>query len=249
MSELSLVLTYSLIIIAMILSYKGKVGLEKDLLIGSVRAVIQLSLIGVVLKYVFEIDNYFLTTVILIGMVYNATMVAAKRGGGLKKAKIISFVAILSGLVVILGILLLVQAISYQPAQAIPVSGMVVGNSMVAMSLLLKNLQSSIKNSKDEIETKLCLGASPYQAVKPIISDSIKTAMLPTVDSMKTLGIVQLPGMMTGLILAGIEPTNAIKYQVMVAFMLSGAVTITAFIASFWAYRVFFTDKAQLKNI
>ena len=102
---------------------------------------------------------------------------------------------------------------------------------------------------KDEIETKLCLGASPYQAVKPIISDSIKTAMLPTVDSMKTLGIVQLPGMMTGLILAGIEPTNAIKYQVMVAFMLSGAVTITAFIASFWAYRVFFTDKAQLKNI
>ena len=229
MSELSLVLTYSLIIIAMILSYKGKVGLEKDLLIGSVRAVIQLSLIGVVLKYVFEIDNYFLTTVILIGMVYNATMVAAKRGGGLKKAKIISFVAILSGLVVTLGILLLVQAISYQPAQAIPVSGMVVGNSMVAMSLLLKNLQSSIKNSKDEIETKLCLGASPYQAVKPIISDSIKTAMLPTV--------------------AGIEPTNAIKYQVMVAFMLSGAVTITAFIASFWAYRVFFTDKAQLKNI
>ena len=152
MSELSLVLTYSLIIIAMILSYKGKVGLEKDLLIGSVRAVIQLSLIGVVLKYVFEIDNYFLTTVILIGMVYNATMVAAKRGGGLQKAKIISFVAILSGLVVTLGILLLVQAISYQPAQAIPVSGMVVGNSMVAMSLLLKNLQSSIKILKMKLK-------------------------------------------------------------------------------------------------
>lgn len=249
MSDLSLIFTYSLIIIAMILSYKGKVGLEKDLLIGSVRAVVQLSIIGVVLKYVFAIDNYFLTSVILIGMVYNATLVAAKRGGGLEKAKIISFAAILSGLVITLGILLLFNAISYQPAQAIPVSGMVVGNSMVAMSLLLKNLQSSIKNSKDEIETKLCLGASPYEAVKHIISDSIKTAMLPTVDSMKTLGIVQLPGMMTGLILAGIEPTNAIKYQVMVAFMLSGAVTITAFVASFWAYRVFFTEKAQLKNI
>lgn len=87
MSELSLVLTYSLIIIAMILSYKGKVSLEKDLLIGSVRAVIQLSLIGVVLKYVFEIDNYFLTTVILIGMVYNATMVAAKRRRWLTKSE------------------------------------------------------------------------------------------------------------------------------------------------------------------
>ena len=89
-------------------------------------------------------------------------------------------------------------------------------------------------------------GARPREASRVLIRESIRTAMIPTIDSMKTLGIVQLPGMMTGLILAGTSPELAIKYQIMVMFMLTGAVTISGFVASFWAYRSFFTDKAQL---
>lgn len=219
------------------------------MLIASARAVVQLTIIGFILKFVFALDNLFFTTIILLIMVYNASTVAAKRGEGVEKAILISFTAILSGLVVTLGVLIGCQAIPYEPSQVIPVSGMVVGNSMVAISLLFKSLLNNFQNKKEEVEVKLCLGAPPKEASINLIRDSIKTAMLPTFDSMKTLGIVQLPGMMTGLILAGVAPEAAIKYQIMVAFMLAGAVSVSSFVASYWAYRSFFNRMAQLKEI
>ncbi|HWR39748.1 MAG TPA: iron export ABC transporter permease subunit FetB [Patescibacteria group bacterium] len=179
-------------------------------------------------------------------MVYNASTVAAKRGAGIVHVRLISFTAIFVGLLITLGGLLSFHAVTYQPSEVIPVSGMVVGNSMVALGLLYRNLLSSFTDRHDEVEVKLCLGAAPREAARNLIRNSIKTAMVPTIDSMKTLGIVQLPGMMTGLILAGTAPEVAIKYQIMVAFMLTGAVTISAFVASYWAYRSFFNSRAQL---
>ncbi|WP_378951336.1 ABC transporter permease [Pelosinus sp. sgz500959] len=249
MNNLSLALTFSLVLIALFLSYKEKLGLEKDMLIGSARAVIQLTVIGFILKFVFNLDNILFTTLILLVMVYNASTVARKRGTSIENSLLISFVSILSGLVITLGSLLAFGAITYQPSQVIPISGMVVGNSMVAISLLFKSLLTNFQTKKDEVEVKLCLGAPAKEASINLIRDSIKTAMLPTFDSMKTLGIVQLPGMMTGLILAGVAPESAIKYQIMVAFMLAGAVTISSFVASYWAYRSFFTTLSQLKDI
>lgn len=249
MSNISLALTFSLVLIALALSYKEKLGLEKDMLIGSARAVVQLTIIGFILKFIFNLDNIWFTTIILLIMVYNAGAVAAKRGAGIEQALLIAVASILSGLVITLGGLIAFGAITYQPSQVIPISGMVVGNSMIATSLLFKTLLSNFQTKREEIEVKLCLGAAPKQSAINLIRDSIKTAMLPTFDSMKTLGIVQLPGMMTGLILAGVAPESAIKYQIMVAFMLAGAVTISSFVASYWAYRCFFTKLAQLKNV
>ena len=246
MNNMALALTFSLVIIALMISYRQKLGMERDMIIGSIRAVVQLTVVGFILKFVFNMDNTPLTTIILFLMVYNAAAVAAKRGAGIIGAKRISFGAILLGLTITLGCLLAFQAISFKPSEVIPVSGMVVGNSMVALGLLYRNLISSFKDRREEVEIKLCLGAKPREASRTLIRESIRTAMIPTIDSMKTLGIVQLPGMMTGLILAGTPPELAIKYQIMVMFMLTGAVTISGFVASFWAYRSFFTDKAQL---
>jgi putative ABC transport system permease protein len=242
---MTLALTFSLVLIALFISYRQNLGLEKDMVIGSVRAVIQLSLVGFVLKFVFNLDNAPLTGAILLLMVYNAAVVAAKRGAGIACARRISFgpswpawsslwvPARVSGHLV--------------PArEVIPISGMVVGNSMVALGLLYRNLNGSFKDRREEVEVKLCLGAGPREAARSLIRESIRTAMIPTIDSMKTLGIVQLPGMMTGLILAGTPPETAIKYQIMVMFMLTGAVTIAGLIASFWAYRSFFNRRAQL---
>jgi putative ABC transport system permease protein len=243
---MALALTFSLVVIALLISYRQKLGMEKDMIIGSVRAVVQLTVVGFVLKFVFNIDNTLLTSIILILMVYNAAVVAAKRGAGIRSAKRISFGAILIGLVITLGCLLTFQAISFNPSEVIPISGMVVGNSMVALGLLYRNLISLFKDRREEVEVKLCLGAKPRESARTLIRESIRTAMIPTIDSMKTLGIVQLPGMMTGLILAGTPPEMAIKYQIMVMFMLTGAVTISGFIASFWAYRSFFNDREQL---
>lgn len=246
MDNMTLTLTFTLIAVALAISYREKLGLEKDIIIGSIRAVVQLSAIGLVLKFVFHLDNALFTTAILLVMVYNASTVAAKRGAGISHAGIISFTAILIGLFITLGSLIAFHAISYQPSEAIPVSGMVVGNSMVALGLLYRNLLSSFADRRQEVEVKLCLGAAPREAARNLIQSSIKTAMVPTIDSLKTVGIVQLPGMMTGLILAGTSPEIAIKYQIMVAFMLTGAVTISGFVASYWAYRSFFNNLAQL---
>ena len=246
MNNMVLAMTFSLVLVALVISYREKLGLEKDMIIGSIRAVVQLAAVGFVLKFVFNMDNTPLTVVILLLMVYNASTVAAKRGAGIARIRRISFGAILVALIITLGSLLTFQAISFKPSEVIPVSGMVVGNSMVALSLLYRNLLGSFKDKREEVEVKLCLGATPREASRSLVRASIRTAMIPTIDSMKTLGIVQLPGMMTGLILAGTSPEIAIKYQIMVMFMLTGAVTISGFIASFWAYRGFFNEKAQL---
>lgn len=246
MSWLSLALTFSLVGAALVLSYKEKIGLEKDMIIGSVRAVVQLLVIGYMLETIFQINHVWLTTVLLLIMVYNASSVAAKRGEGIRHAQRIAFGSILMGLLVTMGGLISFQVLSYQPKEVIPVSGMVVGNSMVALGLLYRQMVAGFRDKRTEVEIKLCLGATPKEAAQGLIRLSMKTAMLPTIDSMKTLGIVQLPGMMTGLILAGTSPAAAIQYQIMVAFMLTGAVTVTAFVASYWAYRAFFNEQAQL---
>ena len=248
MNNLTLAMTFGLVVVALAISYKEKIGLEKDIIISSIRAVVQLTVIGLVLTFVFNLDNIPLTSAILLVMVYNAAAVAAKRGAGIGHVRIISFAAILVGLIITLGVLIGFQAVSYQPSEVIPVGGMIVGNSMVALGLLYRNLLGSFADRREEVEVKLCLGAAPREAARNLIRNSIKTAMVPTIDSMKTLGIVQLPGMMTGLILAGTSPEVAIKYQIMVAFMLTGAVTISGFVASYWAYRSFFTDLAQLAD-
>lgn len=247
MNDISLAMTFVLVILAIFLSYKDKIGLEKEIVISSIRAVVQLTLIGFVLTYVFNLNNYLVTTVILLLMIYNAALVAAKRGQGISKIRIISFMVLSVSLAVTLAVLLAVGVIKYQPSEVIPISGMVVGNSMIAIGLVFKSLRESFERRRDEVEIKLSLGASSAEASMSIIRDTIRTAMLPTVDSMKTLGIVQLPGMMTGLILAGLSPAAAIKYQIMVAFMLIGAVSIAAFMASYWAYKSFFNELEQIR--
>lgn len=248
MNDLSLAMTFVLVILAMYLSYKDKIGLEKEIIIGSIRAVVQLTAIGFVLTYVFEWDNSIVTTFILLAMVYNASTVSSKRGKGIEHVQKISFVALLAGLVATLGTLLLCGTVTYQPSQVIPVSGMVVGNSMIAAGLVFNHLKENFERRREEVEIKLCLGASARESCASIIRQTIKNSMRPSIDSMKTLGIVQLPGMMTGLILAGLPPAAAIKYQIMVAFMLVGAVAVTTFMASYWAYKSFFTELEQLRQ-
>jgi putative ABC transport system permease protein len=102
------------------------------------------------------------------------------------------------------------------------------------------------KNKREEVETKLSLGADLLPASREIIKDAIKTGMLPTIDSAKTLGIVSLPGMMTGLILAGTSPVEAIKYQIMVTFMLLATTSISSLIACYLSYTSFFNQRKQL---
>lgn len=246
MSIQTLSITSILVLIALGVSKKEKLLLEKDILIGTARAIIQLSLIGFLLTYVFNLDNWIITTVILVLMVFNASRIAAKRGGQIKNAKSTAFIAILLGAFTTILILVATGAITYHPSEVIPVSGMIVGNAMVALGLTFKQLHQNYKNKYQEVEIKLALGANERIASIELIRDSIRTGMQPTVDSMQTLGIVQLPGMMTGLILAGQSPVMAIRYQIMVTFMLLSTVSIATFIGAFIFYRNYFNQRKQL---
>ena len=246
MNTSSLLISSSLVLVALFFSYYQKLKLEKEIVVSIIRAIVQLVAVGYLLNYIFGMKNPIFTTLLLIAMTFNASINAAKRGKGIKNAVLISFVAIAIGAITSLSILVLSRAIKYEPYQIIPVGGMIISNAMVALSLCYKQLSSNFKNKREEVETKLSLGADILPSSIEIIRDSIKTGMLPTIDSAKTLGIVSLPGMMTVLILAGTSPVEAIKYQTMVTFMLLSTTSIASFIACYLSYKGFFNERKQL---
>jgi len=245
-STASLLAASSLVMIAIAFSYYQKLKLEKEILIGILRAVVQLLVVGYLLEYIFGMENPLFTTLLILFMTFNAAMNAAKRGEGIENGFAISFVSILAGTVVTLSILVLSKAIKYEPYQIIPISGMVISNAMVALGLCFRNITSQFRSRREEVEIKLSLGADMMTAAKGIIRDSIRTALLPTIDSAKTMGIVALPGTMTGLILAGTSPIFAVKYQIMVVFMMFSTTSIASMIACYLAYRKFFNNRQQL---
>jgi len=162
--------------------------------------------VGYILHYTFAANNFLFTLAILSLMVIVAGNNAAKRGKGIPGVfyNITSSVAI--GTAITLTILILFGTIHFRPQEVIPVAGMIIGNSMVSSGLAVSRLEDEMKNRTLEIQTALALGASSRQAVQKILMISLKTGMMPSIDSMKTLGIVQLPGMMTGLIWVGLIP-------------------------------------------
>ena len=243
----SLIIASILVIISMVFSYAQKLKLEKEILIGVFRAIVQLTAVGYVLNFIFGLKNPIFTTLLVSFMLFNAAYNASKRGKTIRNGLMISFVSIGAGTIVTLTILVIAGAIKYEPYQIVPVSGMIISNAMVAIGLCYKQLASDFKNKRDEVETKLSLGADILPSSIELIRDSIKTGMLPTIDSMKTLGIVSLPGTMTGLILAGTSPLEAIKFQIMVTFMLLSTTSIAAFSACYLAYKGFFNHRKQLR--
>jgi len=242
----SLIMASCLILISLFFSYYQKLKLEKDIIIGIFRAIIQLSIVGYLLNIIFGLKNPLFTTLLLIFMIFNASVNGAKRGKKIHNVMIISFISIFLGTSITMAILILVKAIQYEPYQIIPIGGMIISNAMVAIGLCYKQLISNFTSNKMEIETKLSLGADTLTSSINIIRDAIKTGMVPTIDSMKTLGIVALPGTMTGLILAGTPPLQAIKFQIMVTFMTLSTSSISSFIACYLAYRKFFNNRKQL---
>ncbi|WNN43682.1 MULTISPECIES: iron efflux ABC transporter permease subunit FetB [Winslowiella] len=244
----SLALALMLVVIALLVSGKEKLGLEKDIVWSVARAVVQLILVGYVLKYIFDLNNGWLTVLMVLFICVNASLNARKRSRNIGNALMISFVAITVSTTSTLTILVLSGSIEFVPMQVIPISGMIAGNAMVAVGLCYSNLNQRFADNQQKILEMLSLGASVKLASAKLIRDSIRAAMIPTVDAAKTVGLVSLPGMMSGLIFAGIDPVKAIKYQIMVTFMLLGTASLSTIIAGYLAYRRFFNARAQLKQ-
>lgn len=246
MSIVSLILASLLVCIPIVISYKEHLGLTKDIIVSVLRAIIQLIFVGYILDIIFGLDNKFALIFFVVVMTINAAINAKKRGKGIKRVGIISFIAILFGAGITLIFLILAGAVDFTAKEVIPISGMLISNSMVAIGLSFKQMENSFQLRRNEIEVKLSLGADMKVASKEIIRESIRIALIPTLDSAKTLGIVALPGMMTGLILAGTPPMEAIKFQIMVTFMILTAGSIAIIISTYLSYTSYFNDRQQL---
>lgn len=247
-TDSSLLLSLMLVVIALLISQKEKLGMGKDIIWSVCRAIVQLVIVGYVLKSIFDLNNRWLTILMVLFICVNAALNARKRSRNIDHALAISFVAITTGTSLTLTILLLSGAIEFIPMQVIPISGMIAGNAMVAVGLCYTNLNQRFSDNRQKILEMLSLGASVKLASGRLIRDSIRAAMIPTVDAAKTVGLVSLPGMMSGLIFAGIDPVKAIKYQIMVTFMLIGTASLSTIIAAYLSYRRFYTARAQLKS-
>ena len=179
-------------------------------------------------------------------MLISAAINGGKRGVGIRRASWIAGISIGIGAIITLVVLLSANVLSFTPYQMIPVGGMVMSGAMVAVGLCFRQITTSFKSRQQEIQIKLALGARPMQACKAILRAALIFSLQPTIDSAKTLGIVSLPGMMTGLILAGMSPMEAIKYQIIVIFMSFSTISIAIAIAGYLSCRQFFNAKEQL---
>ncbi len=227
---------------------------EKELIISSIRMTLQLILVGYLLVYIFDNPNPFITVGIIIVMEAFAVHTVFKKHKGKLSTplkKVIAFSMSIGTISCLVYFLLIVVQISpwYEPQYFIPIAGMLIGNSMTGISLGVKSLLEGMITQRALVEEALILGATPKAATRSIINNTFDAAILPTMNSMVGMGIVFLPGMMTGQILSGTTPTTAIAYQIAIMLGILGAVALTVIIMLQLGYRTFFNKEEQLQSL
>lgn len=226
------------------------IGVGKRLTIAAIRTVIQLLMVGLVLQWVFTLRVWWIVVAVFASMVINAGVAAVQRTelrfAGIWSSGLLSVG--LSATLVTFTVTEVVIGIDpwYAPQYLIPLLGMVLGNSLTGITLCLDRLTNDLRQRRPEVELWLACGASIWEATRPILADAVRTGMLPTLNAMSVAGIVSLPGMMTGQILGGSPPMEAVKYQIMVMFMVAGASSLGALFVSLLAYRKLVTADHQL---
>ena len=218
------------ILIAGSASLYHSLKLEKDLLTGTARTFAQLFLLGYILKFLFKIEDYSLVLSIFTFMI----LFAAWTIYGRVKEKQISFFlpVFLSMMLSFFFISFIVTAVIvgvkpwWKPQYFIPLGGMIIGNSMNAIAIALERLLKELRTKRYEIEMKLCLGADYKEASHETLKNAMRAGMIPSINAMMAVGIVFIPGMMTGQILAGADPMIAIRYQIVIMVMIVGATAL-----------------------
>ncbi|MGE5591338.1 MAG: ABC transporter permease [Bacillota bacterium] len=246
MSWLTLSMTLAFTALAMAASYWQRLALERDILIGTVRAAAQLLAVGYILQFVFSAQSPAFTVLMVAVMIAVATQNASRRGKGLPGVQWRVLAALTLAEVVTIGLMLLIRVIQPTPQYVLSISGMIVGNAMVVAGLLLNRLQGEVDARRDELRVLLSLGATPRQAIQNQLRAAVRACMIPSVDSLKTVGLVQLPGMMTGQILAGASPILAVRYQILIMFSLTSAAALCSIALGLLTYRLYFNQAYQL---
>lgn len=245
MTYTTLSLTLLFVFIPLILSKTLKLGLERDTIIATIRSVIQLLAVGYLLNFIFNSESTLYMLLMITLMIFAATMNARKKGKNIPGITWKLALTLLSVEIVIMSVLLGLQIMPATPNFIIPISGMMIGNSMVLSILFLNRFKAEIEANEEMIELILSLGGTPKQAVHKQLMDAIKASMIPTIEAQKTIGLVQLPGIMSGQIIGGANPIEAVQFQILIIFALLTCATLSSIILGFLVYPTLFNERMQ----
>ena len=249
-SAAQLAIGFVFILAAGAVSLYHALGLERDLAVGAVRTFVQLLMLGYLLKWIFDIDSGWMVVAVFVFMTFFAAWTI--RGRAREKQIPLFWPSFASMLLSYLLISYLVTGVVigvdpwWKPQYFIPLCGMVIGNSMNAVAVSLDRLLSDLRKRRLEVEMMLCLGADFKEASADVLRSAMRAGMIPSINSMMAAGVVFIPGMMTGQILAGADPLVAIRYQIVVMVMLVGSTAVSSLMVLLVGRRLCFGPAHQL---
>lgn len=247
-----LVIASGMIILLAITSLLLQLNIARQLIIAAIRNVIQLLLIGYILKLIFNSNNlYFLASIAIVMLLVAGFEINARQKYPLKRwvgFKIGTSALFISSFAMALLTLMVIVAPTpwYSPQYAIPLLGMLLGNTMNGISLGMDKLNQSAYQQRLVIEQRLMLGQTYHEAIQEIRVESIRTGMIPIINSMAIAGLVSLPGLMTGQILSGTPPVEAVKYQILIFFLIAAGTGFGIMLAVWMIARRMFDDRQRL---
>jgi putative ABC transport system permease protein len=227
-------------------------GLHGQLLVGALRCLAQLLLVGYVIRFVFELDSAWIVLGVIVVMIAAGAWIASRRTED-PPPGLLGLSALSIGVTSFLGLFFVSAAVIhvepwYAPRYLIPLAGMVVGNAMNSAALAAERLASEMRHRRREIETLLALGATPSQASRDAGRAAVRACMIPNLNALLSIGVVHLPGMMTGQILSGTSPLMAVRYQLVIMYVIVFAAALTASMITSLGYRRYFTARMQLDH-
>ncbi len=238
----------ALVAVAIAISVWERVGIERDIAVAVLRSFVQLSAIGLVINFIFDQDQLVFVIALLGTMVLFGALTARNRARGVPRAFGALLIALALAASTTLVLVVALGIFEPEPRFLVPVGGMVIGNSMTAAAVSLNRLGDEMRSSAQRIEATLALGATSTEAALPIVRRSLRSGMIPLVDSTKTTGLIFFPGTMVGMLIAGADPIDAVRLQLVLLYTLLGSVAVAAVVATAIAYRNFFTPAHQLRD-
>ncbi len=247
---LELALASGFLLVSGGLAFWFRLGLTRPLLVGAVRTYLQLSALGLVLRWIFQVDHPGWVVAALTVMMGVAGYTVLSRLGRKGRALVTGTYAgvILSGITVTFGVTALLIRVEpwYEARYVIPIAGMVVGNTMNGIAVAQERLFEGFRTQRGEVMLRLSLGATAWEASLPLIQAAFRAGMIPTLNSMATVGLVSIPGMMTGQVLAGVDPMVGASYQIVVMLMLSAATALGTIVSMTLSFRQVFDADQRL---
>jgi putative ABC transport system permease protein len=241
--------TLVLVAVAVAVSVWQRADLERDIGIAVIRSFVQLTAIGYVIEVIFDEDNLGFVVALLAAMVLFGAFTARSRARTVPGALIPLLLALALAGATTLGLVLALGVFEPEARYVVPVGGMVIGNAMTAAAVALNRLGDDVADSANQIEATLALGATTTQAIRPVLRRSLRSGMIPLIDSTKTTGLIFFPGTMVGMLLAGAAPADAVRLQLILLYVLLGSVALGALTSVLLAYRNFFTPAQQLREL